>query len=431
MRQWSYAARKKRYHATPEKDQRKPFEVDRDRIQYSSALHRLAGVTQIVRVGEADVFHTRQQHTYKVAQVGRRLAQNCIDNDEKLAKKLGLDVEVVEAACLAHDLGHPPFGHAGEYKLNELVVAADDRDGFEGNAQTFRILTKLGVRYPDCLGLDLTRATLAACLKYPWTRDLDKPERRKKWGAYKVDQADFDFARQYQDHAFQTTEAALMDWADDIAYSVHDLEDFHRVGSIPWNYILSEGATEIIDKTHQAWFGAPGGAMDQLRAAFERLSRILNSTFSLLLNTSYEGSREQRVALRSLTSFLIGRFLREAQLSDAEGSGLFIPLDIQAEVKLLKQIAKQYIISNPALIAQQLGQKKIIGDLFTILFDASDRGCPEFLPVRLRYIWEISGGNRARFSADCISSLTEHEVVGLHARLCGLSAGSVLDPIVR
>lgn len=429
-RVWTDAARRKRLHSTPEKDQRKPFEVDRDRIQYSSALHRLAGVTQIVRVGEADVFHTRQQHTYKVAQVGRRLAQNCIDADPKLAKKLGVDVEVVEAACLAHDLGHPPFGHAGESKLNELLEAREDPDGFEGNAQTFRILTKLGVRYPDCLGLDLTRATLAACLKYPWTRDPTKPERSSKWGAYKVDQADFDFARRFQDHAFQTTEAALMDWADDIAYSVHDLEDFHRVGAIPWNHILNEGSQEIIRKTHEVWFGAPSDARAHLNAAFERLASVLNSAFSVLLNTSYEGSREQRVALRSLTSFLIGRFLTAAKLTE-EGNGLHIPLDTLAEVKLLKQIAKQYIISNPSLIAQQLGQKKVISELFGILWDNSEKGPPKFLPVRLRYIWDVCEHKRARFSADCIASLTEHEVVALHARLCGLSGGSVLDPIVR
>lgn len=221
-----------------------------------------------------------------------------------------------------------------------------------------------------------------------------------------------------------------MDWADDIAYSVHDLEDFHRVGAIPWNHILNEGSQEIIRKTHEVWFGAPSDAHAHLNAAFERLASVLNSAFSVLLNTSYEGSREQRVALRSLTSFLIGRFLTAAKLTE-EGNGLHIPLDTLAEVKLLKQIAKQYIISNPSLIAQQLGQKRVISELFEILWDNSEKGPPKFLPVRLRYIWDVCEGKRARFSADCIASLTEHEVVALHARLCGLSGGSVLDPIVR
>lgn len=163
-------------------DQRQVFERDRDRILYSSAFHRLAGITQIVRAGELDIFHTRQQHTYKVAQIGRRLAQHRMRVQPDEAKLHGLDDEVVEAACLAHDLGHPPFGHAAETELDRIVrdptiVGCESvdaaADGYEGNAQTFRILTKLAVRYSrDNPGLDLTRATLAATLKYPWLRDL-------------------------------------------------------------------------------------------------------------------------------------------------------------------------------------------------------------------------------------------------------------------
>jgi len=171
LKGWSGADREKRFHDLGGSDQRGPFERDRDRLLYSSAFHRLSGVTQIVRAGEEDVFHTRQQHTFKVAQVGRRLAQRCVVDYPKAAKALGLDPEVVEAACLAHDLGHPPFGHAGEETLDKLVEKAGDPDGFEGNAQTFRVVTKLSVRYDLCPGLNLTRATLAACLKYPWLRD--------------------------------------------------------------------------------------------------------------------------------------------------------------------------------------------------------------------------------------------------------------------
>ena len=174
-------------------DQRRAFERDRDRIMYSSAFHRLAGITQIVRAGELDIFHTRQQHTYKVAQIGRRLAERSIRAQEAEASLHGLDAEVVEAACLAHDLGHPPFGHAAESELDRIVrdpsVIGGDagdaaRDGYEGNAQTFRILTKLAVRYgKEQPGLDLTRATLAATLKYPWLRDLDNKKKKSKWSS--------------------------------------------------------------------------------------------------------------------------------------------------------------------------------------------------------------------------------------------------------
>jgi dGTPase len=155
---WSENDRARRRHSAVREDQRDRFERDRDRILYSSAFRRLAGITQTVRAGEADVFHTRQQHTIKVAQVGRRLAQNCLKQQSELGEHLGVHPEVVEAACLAHDLGHPPFGHIGERVLHQLVVEAD-QNGFEGNAQTFRIVTKLAVRFAECPGLDLTRAT--------------------------------------------------------------------------------------------------------------------------------------------------------------------------------------------------------------------------------------------------------------------------------
>ncbi len=126
---WSQAQRDRRRHRVKTGDQRDQSARDRDRILYSSNFHRLAGITQIVRAGEADYFHTRQQHTMKVAQVGRRLAEHCRLSDTPLADAWGVDPEVVEAACLAHDLGHPPFGHIGEYTLDRLVEQAGDLDG--------------------------------------------------------------------------------------------------------------------------------------------------------------------------------------------------------------------------------------------------------------------------------------------------------------
>ena len=262
-------------------DQRHPFERDRDRLLYSSAFRRLSGITQIVRAGEADVFHTREQHTIKVAQVGRRLAQHCRAQDPQICDAVGLHPEVVEAACLAHDLGHPPFGHVGEDVLHQMVEK-HDADGFEGNAQSFRIITKLAVRF-DIPGLDLTRATLAACLKYPWLRNPDDPGRTKKWGAYGLDEDDFHFAREGLDEHL-TAEAELMDWADDIAYSVHDLEDFHRCGALPWPNILEGDRSEMcVQMSHSAWYGAPLDAAGRLRDALRRLDQFLMGAFRDLL----------------------------------------------------------------------------------------------------------------------------------------------------
>jgi dGTPase len=163
------------------------------------------------------------------AQVGRRLAEKLLREQPEEANELGLDPEVVEAACLAHDLGHPPYGHIGERLLDQHVRAAGDNEGFEGNAQSFRVITNLAVRFTQCAGLDLTRATLAACIKYPWMAASDRAVDTKKWNAYSTEQDDYEFAREFWQGDEKTVEAELMDWADDIAYSVHDFRGFPQM----------------------------------------------------------------------------------------------------------------------------------------------------------------------------------------------------------
>lgn len=412
-----------------EQDTRSEFERDRDRLLYSSAFHRLAGITQIVRAGEAAVFHTRQQHSIKVAQVGRRLGQKLLKLQPDAAEFRGLDPEVVEAACLAHDLGHPPFGHIGEHTLDELVRAHGDDEGFEGNAQSFRVITKLSVRFPSWTGMDLTRATLAACLKYPWVRSKRGPK-SKKWSTYSSEREDFKFAREFQHSDDKTLEAEIMDWADDVAYSVHDLEDFHRCNALPWQRVFGE-KERIIE--HAA--GPDGIDKSKLTEAYTRLQDFLEGTYSELLKEPYDGTRLQREQLRRMTSQLIGKYSKAISINDDKSSSRAVKFSEDAvwEVKILKQITRDYIIDSPTLAAQQYGQKKIITDLFSAFWDGHDKvvGCPPFLPIRLRYLTEIGGSTRPRVVADCIASLSESEAVGLHARLSGAVTGSVLDPIVR
>lgn len=430
---WPERERLKRRHSAAADDQRSRYERDRDRILYSSAFRRLSGITQIVRAGEADVFHTRQQHTLKVAQVGRRLAQKCRGFNPKLCDAIGLDPEVVEAACLAHDLGHPPFGHIGEKVLHECV-ARFDANGYEGNAQSFRILTRISVRYADCPGLDLTRASLAACLKYPWMREPENPSRSKKWNAYTSEADDFLFSREKSKHHSRTPEAELMDWADDIAYSVHDLEDFHRCGALPWHRILNDDIGEqLVARARHRWFGAPSDADGRLREALRRLTVLLRGTFRELMEEPYDGSRAQRQQLRTLTSSLINRYIGAVTVrdSDDQESAIAINDEEMDEVRILKQITWDYIISSPALVAQQRGQERIIRCLFEDIYNDSKGSPPKYLPVRLRYLWDLPPNEPARFAADCVASLTEAEAVALHARLQGFSSGSVLDPIVR
>jgi dGTPase len=428
---WTKAERALRRHKPRSKDQRSQFERDRDRLLYSSAFHRLAGITQIVRSGEADVFHTRQQHTIKVAQVGRRLSQKLLAENPAEAKFRGLDPEVVEAACLAHDLGHPPFGHVGEETLHKLVVDGGDTDGFEGNAQSFRVVTKLAVRFNDADGIDLTRATLAACLKYPWFKAADG-KAAKKWSAYRSETEDFNFARRFHaDHAYKTLEAELMDWSDDVAYSVHDLEDFHRCNALPWRRVFEDRDAII----KHALGSGPSDATKEarLQAAYDRLYESLQGAFGELLSSPYEGAREQREQLRRMTSWLIGKYIKSISINPDRSSNqavVFEQNDVD-EVQILKQITRDYIIASPTLAAQQHGQKRIIRDLFAALAAESHSSYPEFLPKRLRYLYAMADRSVARFVADCIASLSESEAVALHARLTGTTTGSVLDPIVR
>ena len=428
-------ARSDRRHEVGGNDQRTNFQRDRDRILHSSAFRRLAGITQIVRAGEADVFHTRQQHTLKVAQVGRRLAELLIEKQSALAQHVGLDPEVVEAASLAHDLGHPPFGHIGEKTLNRLLTKAGDDDGFEGNAQTFRVITKHAVRFERVAGLDLCRATLAGCLKYPWFRDVNDEKRSGKWGAYRTEADDFEFARAGFAHKRKTAEADIMDWADDIAYSVHDLEDFHRCGAIPWNRILNgDRAEPLITQTEASWFDAPADAGGRLRRAMGRFKVFFEPRlYGALLNETYEGTRDQRQQLRTMTSRLIDRYIKAATLINPDtNDGVCVAINDNEldEVKLLKQITRDYVISNPTLLAQQEGQSRVIERLFGWIVEGTKDSAPKWLPRRLEYMW-TEDSTAPRFAVDCVASLTEREVIGLHARLDGSASGSVLDPIVR
>lgn len=222
--------RKKRRHGAGESDSRSAFARDRDRVLYCSAFRRLGGVSQVVAAGEGEVFHNRLTHSIKVGQVARRLAER-LRTEAPTDLEGRPDAEVAEAAALAHDTGHPPFGHVAEAELHRLATA-DGADGFEGNAQSFRILVRLAVREEEPRGLNLTRGVLDACLKYPWFRDDEHPKARRKWGAYRSEERDFRFARGLSetdhipaaDAAAPRLEAQIMDLADDITYAVHDIE---------------------------------------------------------------------------------------------------------------------------------------------------------------------------------------------------------------
>jgi dGTPase len=413
--------REDRIHADPteSRSQRTPFQRDRDRILYSSAFRRLALITQVVSPQESALVHNRLTHVLKVAQVGRRLAERLIrETEPDVIKALGgLDADVVETACLAHDLGHPPFGHIAEYELDRLARDADAMDGFEGNAQSFRIVTKIERRNNQESGLNLTRASLAAILKYPWMRETDGP-RRNKWGAYRSELDDFTFARRKLKKYKKSLEAELMDWADDIAYSVHDVEDFYLLGKIPLGR-LSRDQDE--QKSFLKYALEKLKPSSDQRGVYEKAAAVLFS--SLPVSEAFHGEPFYAIAVRSFGSQSIGQFISATSLTR---NGLQIDGNMRARVDLMKQLVWRYVIDDESLAGQQQGQKRIIRSLFEIFYEGDSKLFPPSLKDRAGET-SPKTPERARVVLDLISGFTEHEAVQTFHRFTGIRLGSLFS----
>ena len=412
-------------------DDRTPAQRDRDRILYSSSFRRLAEVTQVVSANSGYVFHNRLTHSLQVAQVGRRLAEKLRKRWPDLTENL-VCPDVVEAACLAHDLGHPPFGHIAEKCLNELT---SHTGGFEGNAQSFRIVTRLASRSNNYGGVDLTAAVLAGILKYPWLKD-GNPEKPNKWGAYGSEKKAFDFAAQLLPEVnTPTVEAQLMDWADDVTYSVHDLEDFYRAGRLPLHLLANRDPRErdmFFDSVFARRKDDKAFAKQQeLREAF---TDILISTFSI--PRAYDGSSRHRGDLRTFTGILIGRYINAASLvADGNVVRLRIDDELRMEVLMLKELIWSYVIEAPSLAARQHGQQRVIGELFEIYTSLAQSPSnwkifPTFYRERLA---EVRGNDDevTRTCIDLIAGMTESQAVGMHHRLTGQIHSSGLDDILQ
>lgn len=416
-------------------DSRTPAQKDRDRVVHTSSLRRLAEVTQVVSAGTGHVFHNRLTHSLQVAQVGRRLAERLLTQFPNEAEaSVGLDPDVVEAACLAHDLGHPPFGHIAEEELNEL--AGEDIDGFEGNAQSFRIVTKLSQHSPLHRGLDLTRATLAAILKYPWLRG-GNVENKKKWGAYRSEDKDFTYATELQAEGVKPTlEAELMDWADDITYSAHDLDDFYRVGKIPLHLLADrrydrERAVffEAVEKRHPEKTGIWGDK----KSLNEAFNEVMIGLFPL--RDVYGGRWQERALLRQFTSELIGRYVGKTSLKIDNGGKCrrHIEENLLLEVAMLKELTWIYVIEAGSLVTQQFGQRRAIRKLFEIYSEAALGNKLKVFPNYYRDAIEEAAQDEKRIRRtviDLIAGMTESQALEMHNRLVGVAVGSGLEEIV-
>jgi dGTPase len=403
---------------------------------YCSAFRRLAEVTQVVAAETGHVFHNRLTHSLQVAQVGRRLAERLQSKfPDEIKSSTGLDPDVVEAACLAHDLGHPPFGHTAEEELDRLTKPIG---GFEGNAQSFRIVTKLAFRKKSIHGLDLTRATLAALLKYPWLRGENK-KKEGKWGAYRSETDDFNFARAIEPEPLKRTiEAELMDWADDVTYAVHDVEDFYRSGRIPLHSLTSESDGREREYFFKNTFERLTERDSQATArksdregAFEGLVEYFS------MDRPYSGIESQRAALRNLSSVLIDRYITAVKLEVVDGKcRLLIDQNYLDEILMLKELTWTYVIQAPSLASQQHGQRKIIENLFSEYCTAAIgdtakkvKKHPEIFPPHYQERLHATSDDdeKKRICVDLIAGMTEKQTVATHLRLTGTALGSGLE----
>jgi dGTPase len=453
-------------------DTRSEFERDRDRLLHSLALRRLAGVTQVVSPFEGHIFHNRLTHSLKVAQIARGIAENLLSekhknrkqNQELIEAAGGLDPNVVEAAALAHDLGHPPFGHLGEVVLNDLVREHGNADGFEGNAQSLRIISQLEVRRLVNLipqrGLNLTCASLNAVLKYPWTYGKGKVNlSEKKWGAYSSENDVLEFARQLCNDAEDTRmslEASIMDWADDIAYATHDVEDFYRIGLIQLDRLVVDASITprgdaFIASGTEAYRFLSQVAEWRPDKTFRELCLIFKSLMELIpLTEPYQGSRRQQAQLRAMSTRLIHQYIEDTAINpNAVSSDKLIRLsepyikigetDRQLiEIKILKDLTRYYVHQNRPLRTQQFGEERIIRELFIYYFDAtgdkSDGILPPDAAELLKEERAINGDKyasdealRARIVADMIARMTDDEAISMRQRLLGVNPGSIND----
>jgi dGTPase len=384
---------------------RSAFARDRARVLHSAALRRLAAKTQVMVAGEADFPRTRLTHTLEVAQIAR-----------ELGAALGCDPDVVEVAGLAHDLGHPPYGHNGEEALDRI---ADRIGGFEGNAQSLRVLTRLEAKVADPatgagVGLNLSRASLDASCKYPWPR---KPGLRK-FGAYEDDLPMFHWLREGAPGERTCIEEQVMNWSDDVAYSVHDFEDAIHSGIASLDAFASPSERRaLVDVAHERFpdEGEPA-------ALAEALDRLVALDY---WPRRFDGSMRDLVTLKHFTSYLIGRFCSTAQVATQVEYGpgpltryaaeLVVPDEVRAEVSVMKAVAVLYVMHRPGADREYTQQRQVIDELVNALVLDGGNSLEPWLTDA--FAAASSDGERLRVIIDQVASLTDVSILAWHRRL--------------
>ena len=378
---------------------RSAFQRDRARVLHSGALRRLAGKTQVVEpvTPSSSAPRPRLTHSLECAQIGR-----------ELGAALGCDPDLVDAACLAHDLGHPPYGHNGETALDEVAQACG---GFEGNAQSLRVLVRLEVKVPGA-GLDLTRAALDAATKYPWPR---RPG-TAKYGVYEDDLAAFGWLRQGAPDGVRCLESQVMDWADDVAYSVHDLEDGVLAGLVRVEDLRDPAERDELAALAAQVYSDESAA--DLRVVLDEL--LEREGWPRV----HDGGSASTAALKALASDLIGRFCVAAERATRKRYGpapltryaasLVVPATERAECALLKAVAARYVMARVGARQAQEREREVVHELVAALCAR-----PERLGPLAAEAWREAGddGARLRSVVDQVASLTDAGALHLHGSL--------------
>lgn len=397
----------------PKTSFRTVFERDRARVLHSSALRRLGAKTQVVAPDTDDFVRTRLTHSLEVAQIGRELGGT-----------LGCDRDVVDTACLAHDLGHPPFGHNGESVLNDL---AHSIGGFEGNAQTLRLLTRLESKVftsdGGSAGLNLTRASLDASAKYPWLA-VDAPLinglRTGKFGAYTDDLPVFNWLREGALAGRTCIEAQVMDLADDISYSVHDVEDAIVAGHVQLKWLANQDQRNRVLGYTQQWY-LPNVDVAEIDAALKRLEAT-----DVWVRRA-DGSRRSMAALKDMTSQLIGRFCQSAVAATraVHGTGalaryageVVVPHETLLEIAVMKGLATTFVMTTDHRQPIYQRQQDILSELVAVLSVTGDAHLETMFAADWRGAHDDA--SRLRVVIDQIASLTDVSALALHERLVG------------
>ena len=376
----------------PKRHGRRAFARDKARVLHSAGLRRLSAKTQVMSAGADDFPRTRLTHTLEVAQIGRELGD-----------ALGCDPDLVETACLVHDLGHPPFGHNGEEALHKASL---DVGGFEGNAQTFRLLTRLEsktIRDGRSLGLNLTRATLDAATKYPWAFDGKNP----KFGFYEEDKEIFDWVRLNAKSQTKVFEAQVMDIADDIAYSVHDIEDAIYGQHFSPLALDSEPEFKEVVKLAATEY-APEIDEDNLDKA---LNLLIKQSWWV---KSFTATQVDMAALKNMTSHLIGKFTEEIEQATKAGNkaenftrynaNLIVPLETKAQIAVLKAVVNLFVMQRKGAAENYAKEQDLILNIVEGLQNNPHKLDPQF---KHQFDNAESSKEAKRAVIDQVASLTD------------------------